>query len=293
MVANFIKWSIICGNSSRPSNQIKYMAQLSSKIASSKNDNKSGISDILFKYLPYWTIFILFIILCLAGAWYYLRITPPQYEISASLMLKDEKKGSVDGQTINQLNLLAEKRIVENEIEIFQSRTLMQEVVKNLKLYTSFFEKDKFNFKPAYSSSPIKIQLADPENIKPTTDKVEFQFSEKDSLVVIGTKKYPLNQFINTDYGLMRFSANKQLNSRSDKQLYFTLSRPQTIATSLLSDLKASPSTKLTSVLLLEIKDTDPKRGEDILNELIIVYNKASISEKNRLADSTSSLLEE
>lgn len=269
------------------------MAQLSSKIASSKNDNKSGVSDILFKYLPFWPIFILFMIICFAGAWYYLRITPPQYEISASLMIKDEKKGSTDGQTINQLNLLAEKRIVENEIEIFQSRTLMQEVVKNLKLYASFFEKDKFSFKPAYSSSPIKIQVADPENIKPTTDKVEFQFSEKDSSVVIGTKKYPLNQFINTDYGLMRFSANKQLDTQSDKQLYFTLSRPQAIATSLLSELKASPSTKLTSVLLLEIKDTDPKRGEDILNELVISYNKASLSEKNRLADSTSSLLEE
>ena len=267
------------------------MAQLISKIATHKNsDAKSGLNDILFKYIPYWPIFILFLILCLAGAWLYLRITPPQYEITASIMLKDEKKGAADGQTINQLNLLTEKRIVENEIEIFQSRTLMEEVVKNLNLYVSFFEEDKFVSKPAYSMSPITIQLANPEKVK-IADKVEFQFSEKDSLVMIGTNKYPLNQFINTAYGNMRFSANKfQLNA-PEKQLYFTLSRPQTVTASLISGLKASPSTKLTSVLLLKIKDTDPKRGEDILNELIAVYNNASISEKNRLADSTSALL--
>ncbi len=268
------------------------MAQLNSKITTPKNsDSKSGLNDILFKYIPYWPIFILFFILCIAGAWFYLRITTPQYEITASVMLKDEKKGSTDGQTINQLNLLSEKRIVENEIEILQSRTLMQEVVKNLNLYASFFEEDKFTSKPAYSSSPIIIQLANPEIVK-IADKVEFQFSEKDSLVIIGTNKYPLNQFINTAYGNLRFLANKFQIQAPEKKLYFKLTRPQSVTASLLSAFKASPSTKLTSVLLLKIKDTDPKRGEDILNELITVYNKASVSEKNKLADSTSSLLE-
>ena len=270
------------------------MAELVSKISSSKNsDGKSGVNDILFKYLPYWPVFIFFLIVCFAGAWFYLRITPPQYEITASIMLKDDNKGAHDGQTIiNQLNQLSERRIVENEIEILQSRKLMQEVVKNLKLYVSFFEEDKFGSKPAYSSSPIQIQLVDTDNIK-IPEKVEFQFSEKDSVVIIGSNKYPLDQFINTDYGSMRFSINKlSTYTRSKNKLYFTLSRPQAIAASLLSGLKASPSTKLTSVLLLAIKDTDPKRGEDILNELIAVYNKASLSEKNRLADSTSSLLE-
>ncbi len=270
------------------------MAQLISNISSSKNsDGKSGVSDILFKYLPYWPVFILFLIVCIAGAWFYLRITPPQYEITASVMLRNDNKGAPDDRTIiNQLNQLSEKRIVENESEIFQSRKLMLEVVKNLKLYVSFFEKDKFSSKPAYSVSPIQVQLADPDNIK-MPGKVEFQFSEKDSMVIIGANKYPLNQFIDTDYGSMRFSINKlSTYTTSENQLYFTLSRPQAIAASLLSGLKVSPSTKVTSVLFLTLEDVDPKRGEDILNELIAVYNKASLSEKNRLADSTSSLLE-
>ncbi len=256
------------------------------------SDGKSGISDILFKYLPYWPVFLFFLALCAAGAWYYLRITPSQYEITASIMFKDDTKTPHGERSIvDQLNQLSEKRVVENEIEVFQSRRLMQEVVKNLKLYTSFYEQDKFAAKPAYSSSPIRVEVADPETIN-LKDKVAFQYVEKDSAVIIGAKKYPLNEFVNTDYGKMRFTANKSQLARAEKPLYFTLTHPQEITAGLLEALKANPSTKLTSVLLLEIQDADPKRGEDILNELIAVYNRISVTERNKLADSTTALLD-
>jgi tyrosine-protein kinase Etk/Wzc len=256
------------------------------------SDGKSGISDVLFKYLPYWPVFILFLALCAAGAWYYLRITPPQYEISASIMFKDDSKTPHGERSIvDQLNQLSENRVVENEIEVFQSRRLMQEVVKNLKLYTSFYEKDKFSAMPAYTSSPIQVEVKNPDVIN-LKDKVEFKFSEKDSSVTIGSKKYPINQYVKTGYGEMRFTANKNYQGRSGKPLYFTLTHPQEVAANLLEGLKASPSTKLTSVLLLEIQDVSPKRGEDILNELIAVYNRISVTEKNSLADSTTALLD-
>ena len=271
------------------------MAHSNLKITPGKNrEHKSGLQDLLFRYVPYWPIFLLALILCGGAAWFYLRITPPQYEVTASIMIKDEKKGSTDGQTVNQLNQMSEKRIVENESEIFQSRTLMQEVVNNLSLYATFFEKDQFTAKPAYSLSPVKIHFADPSNIKASDKKIPFQYSEKDSSVIIGTKKYPLRQFVSTDYGFLQFLPNKSYDpeAKTSNELSFTLSNPQKIAATLLSELKASPSTKLTSVLLLSMKDSDPKRGEDIINELIAAYNKKTLQEKNRVADSTSALLE-
>ena len=77
-------------------------------------------------------------------------------------MIKDEKKGSAEGQTINSLDQLSRKKIVENEIEIFRSRTLMYQVVKNLHLYASLFEDDKFGPKSAYTTSPVIIEAAKP-----------------------------------------------------------------------------------------------------------------------------------
>jgi tyrosine-protein kinase Etk/Wzc len=264
---------------------------LASKKTTAKG-GKSALSDLLFKYLPYWPIFIAFLIISLCAAWFYLRVTPPKYEIEASIMIKDDKKGSSDGQTINSLDQLSRKKIVENEIEIFRSRTLMYDVVKNLRLYASLFEEDKLAPKSAYTTSPIIIEAAKLDNLKPVK-KVEFQFIEKDSQVVIGTKKYPINQFVSTDYGFLKFSPNKRQFNKAPKQLYFTLSDPKKVTTSLLEGLTATAQTKLTSILNLKIKDADPRLGEDILNELIKVYNQASLEEKSKLATTTSSFVGE
>src|SRR5688572_4283653 len=258
----------------------------------SSKGSRSALGDLLFKYLPYWPIFIAVLIISLLGAWFYLRITPPKYEITAAIMIKDEKKGSAEGQTINSLDQLSRKKIVENEIEIFRSRTLMYQVVKNLHLYASLFEDDKLRPKSAYTTSPVIIEAANPDNIR-AVDKVGFQFSEKDSQVVIGMKRYPLNQIVNTEHGLLTFKANKRQVQKPADQLYFSLTPAKKVTTDLLEGLIATASTKLTSILNLKIRNADPLLGEDILSELIEVYNRASLEDKTLLASTTSSFVGE
>ena len=228
----------------------------------------------------------------LLGAWFYLRVTPPKYEIAASILIKDEKKGSVEGNAINSLDQLSTKKIVENEIEIFRSRTLMHQVVKNLHLYASLFEEDQLRPKSAYTTSPIIVEVAEPDNVR-QADKVKFQFSAQDSQVVIGLKRYPMNQAVNTEYGVLVFKANKYKGGKPIGQLYFTLSPAKKITTSLLEGLTATASTKLNSIVNLKIRSTDPTQGEDILSELIKVYNLASREDKTKLASTTSSFVGE
>ena len=267
------------------------MASPSQKNKSSKV-SRSVLGELLFKYLPYWPIFIAVLIVSLLGAWFYLRVTPSKYEISASILIKDEKKGSVEGQAINSLDQLSTKKIVENEIEIFRSRTLMHQVVKNLHLYASLFEEDQLRPNSAYSTSPIIVEVAEPDNVR-EADKVKFQFSAQDSQVVIGLKRYPLNQPVNTEYGLVTFIANKRQAGKPTGQLYFTLSPAKKVTTSLLDGLTATASTKLNSIVNLKIRSTDPTQGEDILSELIKVYNLASREDKTKLASTTSSFVGE
>ncbi len=265
--------------------------QTTQKISPQKKE-KPFLNEVLFKYFPYWPLFIVFIIVSLFAAWFYLQTVVPQYEISASIMLKDEKKGSSDGEMLTSLDQLSGKKIVENEMEILQSKTLMTQVVENLYLYASFFEKHKFHSKPAYSTSPIQIVAEKPENIR-KADKVEFQFSTKDSQVIIDQSKYPLNQFVNTNYGRLKFILNKNQTSDTPQPLFFSLIPLKNATAGLLASLRTSPSTKLTTVLSLKITDAAPERGENILNELISVYNKASIDDKTRLAATTFSFVKE
>ena len=49
-----------------------------------EKEEKTDFKAVLFKYTIHWPWFVACILLCMAGAWLYLRYTPPVYNISAS-----------------------------------------------------------------------------------------------------------------------------------------------------------------------------------------------------------------
>ena len=83
------------------------------------------MNDVLFKYLPYWPVFVILIAISLCGAWFYLRVTPKMYEASAKIMLKDESKDVGESKMITELDPLSDNKIIENEVEVLKSKTLM------------------------------------------------------------------------------------------------------------------------------------------------------------------------
>ena len=59
-----------------------------------EKEEKTDFKAILFKYAIHWPWFVACTLLCIAGAWLYLRYTPPVYNISASVIIKDNDKNS-------------------------------------------------------------------------------------------------------------------------------------------------------------------------------------------------------
>ncbi|MCR6720346.1 MAG: polysaccharide biosynthesis tyrosine autokinase [Chitinophagaceae bacterium] len=250
-----------------------------------KKDAKSPLSTLLFKYMPYWPLFVVSLVLVLFAAWFYVRTTPPQFEINASIMLKDEKETRPD-DIVNALDQLAVNKVVDNEIEILRSKTLVYDVVRRLHLYAQFYEEGGMIPKSAYATSPISIEVLEPAKIDPV-EKIYFQYSEKDSLVTIGTQKYPINRFTSTPYGDIKFVLNPNKKGNAEKPLYFNLTSVRAAGEGILGSLRIIAASKQTTVVTLKTQDTDPRRGENVLNELIDVYNLATLNEKNRLAANT------
>src|ERR1022692_3437517 len=97
------------------------------------NSNEVSLSDLFYKFLPYWPFFVILILISMTGAFIYLRYELPIYKSTATLLIKDDKKSSID--PLEAFDMFGSKKNVENEIEVLKSKTLMQEVVKNLGLY--------------------------------------------------------------------------------------------------------------------------------------------------------------
>ena len=66
-----------------------------------EKEENTNWQAIFFKYIIRWPWFIASVIFCLICAWLYLKVTTPVYNINASIIIKDDKKG---GNTGNDLS---------------------------------------------------------------------------------------------------------------------------------------------------------------------------------------------
>ena len=104
------------------------------------DDKEIDIQELLFKYLIHWPWFVGAVIVCLISAYIYLYVATPVYNISATVLIKDDKKGGSSNNVagLDELGLsglITSSQSIDNEIEVLRSKTLVKEVVNYLNLY--------------------------------------------------------------------------------------------------------------------------------------------------------------
>ncbi|MEE4247484.1 MAG: hypothetical protein V2I33_18910, partial [Kangiellaceae bacterium] len=90
------------------------------------------------KYLQFWYLFVVGIILALTAALLYLRYTPKLYKANAKIKILNKAKGielPSSAFIFNRSNIN-----LENEMEIIKSYRIMENVVDSLDLTMQFFE---------------------------------------------------------------------------------------------------------------------------------------------------------
>jgi tyrosine-protein kinase Etk/Wzc len=257
------------------------------------------ISFIRYRFVPYWPLFGLLVITAIGGAFLYLRWASPTYEAKADLLIKDANKGSGDGQMMESLNIFSTKKIVEDEIEVLQSQSLMREVVRNLDLYAPVWAEGRVKAHLAYNSSPIIIETMGFDSLYQEHDKVflgktPFRYDSATASVSTAAGSFPMGRWVaypGTSL-LLRFSRNPRLTETDARPMFFSVLNPKMVTNELIAKLSVASTNKLSSVVTLGFGDEVPRRAEDILNELITVYDHASIDDKNQLAINTLSFVE-
>jgi capsular exopolysaccharide synthesis family protein len=253
----------------------------------------TGLFQIIgYKYLPFWPLFLALAAILLFLAFFYTRYITPEYKVSATLVIHDEQRGVQESETMRSLNAYAVNTTVENEIQVLTSRTLMNDVVRNLHLYAPLFEEGRVKPASAYLSSPVRVVARDPERLK-AQEKVAFTFDRRTERVIIDSRHYALQQWVTTPYGVLRFERNPNQNQTTVRNLYFSLADLRTVAAAMGARLSVGATSKLSSVITIEYTDEVPQRGEDVVNHLLEAYNRASIENNNRLATGTLAFVNE
>lgn len=248
----------------------------------------------LSKYLTYWPLFLLFFVIVTISTLLYLKYTAPLYAATASLIIKDEKKGNGDAQIMESLNIIKSKKIIENEVDILQSRPVIEPVINKLYLNAPVYIGNHTSSINAYKASPVFIQCVYPDSIKSFENKILISYDAASCMVLLDNKLYyPVNEEVETPYGLLKFIPNLQyLKNTSIEPFYFSIYTTSKIMEYIQDNLKVTATNKLSSVINLKYKDTSPELAEDVLNEIILSYSKISMDEKKEMALNTLKFIE-
>ena len=164
-----------------------------------QSEEQVNIQEILFRYLIYWPWFVVSVIVCIACAWGYLRLATPVYNTSATVLIKDDKKGSGPSMSseLERMGLdgfVSSSNNVDNEIEVLRSKSLAREVVNHLGLFVTYKDEDEFPSRELYRTSPVVVSLTPQEADKlPHPMEVSMTLQPTGAMdvqITIGEKEY-------------------------------------------------------------------------------------------------------
>lgn len=273
-----------------------------------------NIQELLFRYLIHWPWFVISIIICIACAWGYLRLTTPIYNISATVLIKDEKKGggasmSSDLEKMGLEGFVSSSSNVDNEIEVLRSKSLAREVVNNLGLFVTYMDEDEFPSKELYHTSPVLVSLTHQEADKlPGRMEINMILQPTGALgvqITVGEKEYQkqfdkLPAVFPTDEGTVAFFANNDTlsavcpeNITKERHITAFINRPFSVLKEYVNSLSIAPTSKTTSVVVISLENTNTRRGRDYINKLLEMYNINANNDKNEVAQKTAEFIDE
>ena len=273
-----------------------------------------NIQELLFRYLIHWPWFVISIIICIACAWGYLRLTTPIYNISATVLIKDEKKGggasmSSDLEKMGLEGFVSSSSNVDNEIEVLRSKSLAREAVNNLGLFVTYMDEDEFPSKELYHTSPVLVSLTHQEADKlPGRMEINMILQPTGALgvqITVGEKEYrkqfdKLPAVFPTDEGTVAFFANNDTlsavcpeNITKERHITAFINRPFSVLKEYVNSLSIAPTSKTTSVVVISLENTNTRRGRDYINKLLEMYNINANNDKNEVAQKTAEFIDE
>ena len=248
----------------------------------------------------------------LVGIAYIARLEP-RYERSMSVLIKDQDEGGGVGSiasAFSSFGLVSSNTNVYNELLSIKSPAVMQQVVLDLNLQVNTIERKFPHGTTLYGTTdPFVIGFPDlgPQDggsfrmdIRPdgTARLYKLRRNLTDGLAnyddVIELPKGFLKA--RTPLGIIDFTPNPKYTGKlcpegKPRTLVIARGGLQATTESLCKRLKGDLADKDAEVIDLQITDVSIERAEDILNNVLRVYNEFWVSDKNKVAQATSQFI--
>jgi capsular exopolysaccharide synthesis family protein len=257
-----------------------------------EDENSVKLKQMVSKYLGYWPWFLVTIIIALFIVFTYLRYTDVVYKSEAKVKLLVDKESS--NFTLDVTKLFNKSNInLENEIALFKSVHLSEQVVKNLKLNVEYYYNSTVRSKQIYNAPFVVSYHDDISNLK---DDLEYSIKVTPTgytiLDVLSGQKFEIKGYV-SDKKIANLPINIKpaLGSVITKSIdvnYNVVLKPlDKTALELSNAFEVDAEGKDSDILSISLEGTNGPQSEAIINNLIHVFEADGITDKQEVSRRT------
>ena len=267
-----------------------------------EENNSLNITDILGLCISNWYWFVISLAVCIGIALIYLRMTPPVYTRSCSIVVKDDASGKEldnvfskyrSGRTPTSTSL-------NNEMIALKKPSLMTKVVERLHLDFDYQVQGRLRNTTLYGASlayTVEMPSIQNQNVqfrmKENKDKtVTLKFDKKsgtgDGEIEITVKP---GQKIESPLGTITVNKTGAHNSNPDDDITVIHKSMADASASYLGKLDVQNTNEESTVIDLLFQDVNIERADDVLNTLIAIYNEQWMENRNQVLVTTNEFI--
>lgn len=277
------------------------------KSSDQSKDQQFNLQLFLDKCKAKWSWYVIaFITFGILGAYLHLR-NVPKYDVTANIMIYDD---SAQGATIQMArsfslgNMFGGSALVDNEIKVLKSHSVMRQTVKDLGLNISYeFRQGLFKDVPFYEKMPVVLKC---DSILPDTIGPSILFKlninslgyasikgkiGKIEIVDIKDKPFPVD--INTPYGDFTLERTDFFIQGEPLKGEIKFSSYDGAAETYSKLISITIPDKKSDLINVEYVTSDPKFGKKIISKLIYNYDQKVIQDHKDRDIKTAFFIEE
>lgn len=278
-------------------------------IASEEEIGGPTLGEVFKLTIKKWPWLLLSVFICLGLGSVYILLKNKVYTETAQVVIKEESEGSSAtsvASSLGQLGLFSSNTNTLNEIATMASPDVMEEVIKRLDLQYDYFIPGKLRKKIVYGTTlPVTVsmpQMGDDYAAKFDLDidgkgKVEIsdlKIHGPEDRGFRGTgKNYTgvLGKAIQTPAGSVVVTPTENYKAGEDIEMSVNRLTAKSALKRYTTRLKVALDDEKSTVVNMSFQDQSRQRADEILAMVIVVYNENWIKEKNEMANSASTFI--
>ncbi|WP_309640381.1 polysaccharide biosynthesis tyrosine autokinase [Flavobacterium sp.] len=276
--------------------------QENNSFLNSNQEDSFDFRDMVESYVVQWKWFVFGVFVCLVFATLYLRYVIPIYSATATILVKDEKKGGLQSElaAFSDLGIsTGVKNNVDNEIEVIKSRRIIKKVIQKLNFNVTYITEGRVKAFEQYNDKPIEFTFYDTsEKFYTTSRGFTINSIDKNHFELLSGNQSSMGKY---SYGSIidlndaKLVVNKTVNgvkNSDDFSINVNVNNVENVTENYRGRLDVSALNKNSSVVALTINDPLKDKAVDFLNMLIEVYNEDAIADKKFISESTLSFIQ-